>query len=186
MNAIHKRRMTVDEYSTWTQGRPGHFELVDGAVVEISPETAGHAKAKAAVYIALLTAIRRRRVPCHVLPDGMMIRIDETTAYEPDALVYCGLELDAASTEVPHPVIVAEVLSPSTRHVDLSAKLAGYFRVPSVAHYLIVDPKQPLVIHHARQIGDTLLTRVVREGAIALDPPGLEIAIADIYGAPVD
>lgn len=83
-------------------------------------------------------------------------------------------------------MIVAEVLSPSTRHVDLSAKLAGYLRVPSIAHYLIVDPAQPLIIHHARQAGDAFVTRVVREGAITLDPPGLEIGIADVYGAPVD
>jgi Uma2 family endonuclease len=183
MDAIARHRMTVDEYFAWAERRPGRFELVDGAVYEMPPETAGHAKRKAAVYVALLTALRRHRLPWHVLPDRMTVRIDETTAYEPDAVVYCGEELDAAAVEVPNPVIVAEVLSPSTRHVDLSAKLAGHFRVPSVLHYLIVDPAQPLVIHHARQAGDAFLTRVVRDGAITLDPPGIEIFIADIYGA---
>jgi Uma2 family endonuclease len=111
------------------------------------------------------------------------VTITQSSAYEPDAVVYCGEELDAAAVEVPNPVIVAEVLCPSTRHVDLSAKLAGYFRVPSVLHYLIVDPAQPLIIHHARQAGDAFLTRVVRDGAITLHPPGIEIFIADVYGA---
>ena len=176
--------MTVDQYFAWAERRPGRFELVNGAVYEMSPETAGHAKTKAAVYVALMTAVRRHQVRCHALPDGMTVRIDETTAFEPDAVVYCGEELDAASVEIPNPVIVAEVLSPSTRHVDLSAKLAGYLRVPSIVHYLIVDPVQPLIIHHARQAGDTFLTRVVRDGVIALDPPGMEISIDDVYGAP--
>ena len=56
--------------------------------------------------------------------------------------------------EVPNPLILVQVLSPSTPHIDASAKLAGYFSLPSVAHYLIVDPDKPLVIHHARREGD--------------------------------
>jgi Uma2 family endonuclease len=86
---------------------------------------------------------------------------------------------------VPNPVIVAEVLSRSTRHVDLSTKLAGYLRVSSIVHYVIVDPARPLIIHHARQAGDAFLTRV-REGTIMLAPPGLEISIADMHGALAD
>ena len=78
---------------------------------------------------------------------------------------------------------MVEVLSPSTKHVDAGTKLAGYFRVPSVVHYLIVDPDQPLVIHHARQADDSILTHIVREGVIKLDPPGLELALVDVYGA---
>jgi hypothetical protein len=46
------------------------------------------------------------------------------------------------------------VPSPSTRHKDLSAKLAGYLCVPSIVHYLIVAPGQPLIIHNVRQAGD--------------------------------
>jgi hypothetical protein len=45
---------------------------------------------------------------------------------------------------------VVEVLSPSTRRIDASAKLAGYFRIRDVQHYLIVDPDKRPVIHHAR------------------------------------
>jgi len=184
MNVIPKHRMTVDQYFAWAERRPGRYELVNGAVHEMSPETAGHAKMKAAVYVALMTAIRRHGVRCHALPDGMTVRIDDMTAYEPDAVVYAGEELDAAAVEVPNPLIVAEVLSPSTRHVDLSAKLAGYLRVQSIIHYLVVDPAQPLIIHHLRQADDTFLTRVVRDGSIALDPPGMAISVGDVYSAP--
>ena len=73
------------------------------------------------------------------------------------------------------------MLSPSTRRIDASAKLAGYFRLPSVMHYLIVDPDKPLVLHHARGSGETILTRVVAQGTIELDPPGLSVALADFY-----
>jgi len=183
MTALPQHKMTVDEYLAWAEGQAGRFELYAGTVYAMAPERARHAEIKLAVHMALVAAIRKRGLPCYVLPDGMTVRIDDSTAHEPDALVYCGPKLPASSLEVPNPVIVVEVLSPSTRRIDASLKLAGYFRVPSVAHYLIVDPDQPLIIHHARRNSDTILTRIVREGAITLDPPGLDLALGDVYGA---
>jgi Uma2 family endonuclease len=187
MTALPKARMNVDEYLAWAKGQPGRYELYDGVVYAMSPEGAGHADVKFAVQTAIATGIlaagiRARGLPCHMLPDGMTVRVEARTAFEPDALVYCGPKVAPSSVEIPNPVIVVEVLSPSTRHIDASKKLAGYFRLPSVAHYLIVDPTEPLILHHTRGPGDTILTHIVREGAIALDPPGLELKLTEVYG----
>ena len=181
MTALPQARMTVDEYLAWTDGQPGRYELCNGTVYAMSPEGAGHAKVKGAVHGALVAGIRARGLPCHALPDGMTVRVDAATAYEPDALVYCGQEVAPSALEIPNPVVVVEVLSPSTRRIDTSAKVAGYFRLPSVAHYLILDPMQPLILHHTRGAGETIVTRIAREGIIKLDPPGLELAVADVY-----
>ena len=178
MTALTKPRMNVDEFLSWAVDQPGRFELFRGEVYAMSPETVGHAKVKGAVYRALLAAVRKSGYPCHVLPDGATVRVDDATAYEPDALLYCGQELAVSAIEVPEPVIVVEVLSPSSHQVDLAIKLADYFLLPSLAHYLIVDPTRSF--HHSRA-GDAILTRVVTEGAIVLDPPGLELALADVY-----
>ena len=62
--------MTVDEYLAWAGEQPGRHELVDGAVIAMSPEGAGHAERKAAVHAALLAGIRARALACHALPDG--------------------------------------------------------------------------------------------------------------------
>jgi Uma2 family endonuclease len=182
MSALPKTQMTVDEYLAWAEEHPGRYELLEGSVVAMSPEGAGHAEKKAAVHAALLAGVRARHLACYVLPDGMTVRIDDRTAYEPDALVYCGAKLASSAVEVPNPIIVVEVLSPSTRRVDLSAKLADYFRLPSIAHYLIVDPGQRRVIHHMRAGDNTILTRIVSDGIVTLDPPGIAIEIKDIYG----
>jgi Uma2 family endonuclease len=181
MTAPPKNKMTVDEYLAWAEDKPGRFELCAGVVYAITPERAGHATVKLAVQTALRAAIRRSGVPCHMLPDGMTVRIDAHTAHEPDALVYCGENLPDSAVEVPNPVIMVEVLSPSTRHVDASAKLAGYFRVRAVRHCLIVDPDQRLVIHHSRAQADMVATRIVHDGRIALDPPGIELAVGDFF-----
>jgi Uma2 family endonuclease len=181
VTALPKHKMTVDEYLAWAEGEPGRFELYAGTVYAMGPERAGHAKVKFAVQSALRTGIQRTGVRSHMLPDGMTVRIDAYTAHEPDGLVYCGEELPDWAIEVPNPVIVVEVLSPTTRHVDASAKLAGYFRIPSVQHYLIVDPDRRFVIHHARGAGDVLATRVVHQGSIALAPPGIELAVEHFF-----
>ena len=73
------------------------------------------------------------------------------------------------------------MLSPLSRRIGTSKKLTSYFRLPSVAHYLIVFSHEPLIIHHVRAGEDRMLTRLVREGVIALDPPGLKIALTDVY-----
>ena len=182
MTELPQIRMTVDEFLAWADGQPGRYELANGVVYAMSPESAGHAEKKGAVFTALSAGIRARLLPCYVLPDGMTVRIDDVTAYEPDALIYCGEKLPSNSIVVPSPVVVVEVLSPSTRRTDAFAKLAAYFRLPSVEHYLIVDPNEPLIFHHARGTGDTILTHIVRAGTITLDPPGLELVMADIYG----
>jgi len=76
-------------------------------------------------------------------------------------------------------VIVAEVLSPSTSARDVGAKLEGYFRLPSLRHYLIVRTKDLTVVHHERGEDGIILTRIVREGPILLESS--EITLIDCF-----
>ena len=55
------------------------------------------------------------------------------------------MEADAIAAE--NPVIIVEVLSPGTVSTDTGGKLADYFQVPSVAHYLIVHPTRRVITH---------------------------------------
>jgi Uma2 family endonuclease len=181
MAALSLPKMTVDEYLAWAEGRPGRYELYDGQIFQMAPERAQHASLKFAMQTALAGAIRCAGLDCHMLPDGMTVRVDTHTAHEPDALVYCGEQIPGDYLEVPDPIIVVEVLSPSTRHVDASAKFAGYFSRPSVQHYLIVDSRGRLIIHHARSQNAGILSQIVSAGAVRLDPPRLEIAVEEVF-----
>ncbi len=174
--------MTVDEYLVWAEAQPGRHELVNGRVIAMAPERVRHAQTKGAVYVALTGAIRTAGKPCEAFPDGMAIRIDPTTAFEPDALVRCGPPLDGNMIEVPDPLIVVEVLSPGTRGYDTGAKLTGYFLVPSLRHYLIVDAERKVVLHHRRSDAGSIETRIVGFGAIELDPPGLSVTVDALLG----
>lgn len=174
--------MTVDEFLVWGQARDeGRYELQDGVVIAMSPERVIHTETKAATWAALREAIARAGLPCHALPDGATVRVADKTAFEPDALVYCGDKAPPHAMEIPNPLIVVEVLSPGTLLRDLRDKLSGYFTVPSIQHYLIIDTDKRMVIHHARADAGKLLTRIATEGGITLDPPGLELPLAAIF-----
>jgi Uma2 family endonuclease len=173
--------MTVDEYLAWSdsQSERQRTELINGQVVTMPAERLLHTSIKASVFLALRQAIEAAGLPCKALPDGPGVRIDEHTVYEPDALVYCGSPPPPTSMLIPNPVVLVEVLSPTTSHSDTSAKLIGYFKLPSVAHYLIVDPDARTVTHHRRG----RVPNVLNEGPLHLDPPGLDLTIEDLLGA---
>jgi Uma2 family endonuclease len=174
--------MTVEEFVDWAMAQPeGRYELVDGEVVAMAPERVAHARLKARIWRALEDAITERGLPCEALPDGMTVKIDARTAYEPDAQVHCGERLPDQTVIVPAAVIVVEVLSPRTTSRDVGAKLADYFRVPSIRHYLIVRTDRPTVIHHRRGDGELIETRIVTTGAVELDPPGITLDLERLY-----
>ena len=173
--------LTVDEFLARADEREGKWELHDGELVCMAPERISHILTKTAAVNALAAAIRRAGAPCQALPDGLGVRISSRSMYIPDALVYCGPRLTGDTLEVPDPVIVVEVLSPSTASRDRGDKLAGYFSLPSVMHYLLLSPTQRMVVHHKRGQGDLIETRILREGTLRLDPPGIEVEAKDLF-----
>jgi Uma2 family endonuclease len=84
--------------------------------------------------------------------------------------------------KVTDPVIIVEVKSPSTAHMDTSAKLIGYFKLQSVCHYLFVDADARSVSRHRRTASETVEADTLTSGVIRLDPPGLTIEASDLFG----
>jgi Uma2 family endonuclease len=177
------QRLSREEFYHWTEGQPRRYERIDGEPVAMSPERIQHVRVKARVWAALDRAIAVAGVDCEALNDGVTIEVDEDTDYEPDATVNCGPPASPDAVAAANPIIVVEVLSPGTQSIDTGEKLAGYFRLASIQHYLIVSARRREVIHHRRD-GDVILSRVINAGAIELDPPGITIDIAEIYPPP--
>ena len=184
MTALRKSLMTVEEFLPWAASQPERWELFDGVAVNMSPERVIHGDTKYRMARTLDDAIGRAKVPCRFVLDSAAVRIDARNSYQPDLLVYCGEPVAGDATVIPEPMVVVEVLSPGNAMKDLRDKLQGYFRVPSIRHYLVVDPDKRIVIHHARRNGDEIATRIVSEGDIALDPPGLAFPLEAIFAAP--
>jgi Uma2 family endonuclease len=169
------------DFRAWAEQQPrGRFERVDGRVVPMTAERIVHIQLKMAVWRALDDAVRAAGIQCQALGDGATVEVGEDTDYEPDALVNAGPPPDPNDFAAPNPIVVVEVLSPGTRSIDTGEKFVGYFRVSSIQHYLVVSARRQEVVHH-RRAGNAILSSVVTEGAIALDPPRISIALDDIY-----
>jgi Uma2 family endonuclease len=182
MNAPAVKRMTVPEFLSWAQTQDERrFELVRGHIVGLAQESAELAHAKLLAAIALRDAIRRAGSECQAFVDGLAVVIDDDTSYQPDALVNCGGAVPADSLVAPHPVIVVEALSPSTRDIDKTIKLADYFRVPGLHHYVVVDLGHRHVVHYRRQDDGKVAVAIVKDGEVVFDPPGLSIAVASLF-----
>ena len=108
-------RMSREEYRAWAkQQNRGRFERVSGVVVAMAPKRANHNLAKGNVRDALRQAVRGACLACQVFADGMTLEVGDSD-YEPDCVVRCGGErLAGDAVAVPDPLIVVEVLSPST------------------------------------------------------------------------
>jgi Uma2 family endonuclease len=176
-------KMTVPEFLAWaaTQSE-GRFELVRGKIVRMQSERVRHTIVKANIFRALQDAVRAGNLPCMVLTDGATVVIDDETSYGPDAVVQCGSTLDLDAVTIAEPLIIVDVLSPSSADFDAGAKMADYFSLPSVAHVLIVDPVKKRIIRHSRTKAADFLTQILTAGdTVALDPPGLIVAVADCF-----
>src|SRR5690349_5827172 len=131
-------RMNADDFIGWAMAQEtGRYELFEGEVITMAPERAAHNELKLELAIRLRQSVREAGLQCQVFTDGMAVRVDASTVFEPDATVRCGGRLDPNAVESADPVIVVEVLSPSTGTTDSNLKLDQYFRLASVQHYLI-------------------------------------------------
>ncbi|MBO0902191.1 Uma2 family endonuclease [Jiella sonneratiae] len=186
IEAAQTDRMTAEAFFAWaaTWGDGERYELVEGVPLRLQSERISHAETKFAVVAALKTALRDAGSDCSAFIDGIGVRVDEFTVREPDALVHCG-PYDADDVFASNPVVVVEVVSPSSARTDTTRKLIDYFAVPSILHYLIVYGGDGRVIHHRRASSDgEIVTKILgRDGVLDLNPPGISIDVESFLGA---
>jgi Uma2 family endonuclease len=186
MSVLAEQKMTVDEFLAWAEGREGRWELVDGIPVCMSPERVVHVETKLSAINALRSAIKNAGPSCQAFIDGLAIRVDQQRTFQPDVVINCGERLKPNVIEAPNPAVVVEILSPSTRAVDMGMKVRRYFELPSIHHYLILDADNRSIIHYARDGGDALLTRIVSAGELTLDPPGFKVEAQSVFPEPYE
>lgn len=170
--------MDADSFIEWSMRRPKgeRYELVAGRVVRMASERAAHARTKFRIAELMSAAIRAGKLGCEVFGDGMSVVVDDHTIYEPDALLRCGPLLADDVVKIHDPLVVVEVVSPSSRALDSGGKLADYFRIPSVRHYLIVRTDRRTIVRHSRSEDGRITTSIIADGVVTLDPPGITLS----------
>lgn len=168
-------------FDAWALGQPGKWELHDGIPVAMSPERIVHAELKSQCWLALRMALRAKSLSCRARIDGPLVPGPGARRFQPDVTVSCGQRDRPDALVIVRPVILVEVLSPSTQDTDTGIKLESYFALPSVEHYLTVSQTARRIIHHCRLDGERLLTTIHVSGMIDLPHPGIGITVEDVY-----
>jgi Uma2 family endonuclease len=175
------RRMTLDEFLSWDDGTDMRYELWRGGVVAMAPSMARHGLLDLALGGEIRAALRARP-PCRALSEaGITLPDRNDTFYVADIAVTCEL-LRAEDRLIRNPVLIIEVLSPSTAATDRQIKIPDYRRIPSVQEILLIDSESAFAEVHCRE-GDRWINEIIRgpEATLALNSVPLTISMSELY-----
>ena len=136
--ALKQQPMTAEEFLAWDETQPERYEFVRGEVFMMT----GGRDRNNSVMLNLAIALRQhlRGSPCRVYANDIKLRVEAANCYfYPDLMVTCS-STDLGDRLIKRePVLVVEVLSPSTAAFDRGDKFADYRQLPALAEYLLVD-----------------------------------------------
>lgn len=172
--------MTPDEFLAWSMDQERRHELVDGVPIMMAGASRRHDQIVVNALRELGNQLRGKA--CRPFTADTAVRIPNRNVRLPDAGVDCG-PFDDEANWAGAPVLVIEVLSPSTQAFDLLVKLEEYKTVASLRHILIVNPDVPQVICWTRpdEAAWTYDVHETVDAIIALQPPGVALRVADLY-----
>jgi Uma2 family endonuclease len=135
MNVQPNLRMGKSEFLAWAQAQEGRFELIERRVVMMTGGSRGHG-----VIVRRLASALEKRLDSSrwaVWTSDFGVDVGPDTIRYPDVVVDVvgGRFQDLTATA---PLLVAEVLSPSSVTYDLRDKAVEYLRLPSLSAYLVL------------------------------------------------
>jgi len=163
-----RAKMTIAEFLRWQELQDDRYELVDGEPVPHRMMTGAsqrHDLIALNALVSLRTALRGKQ--CRPITADVAIELPTGALRRADAAVDCG-RLRDADYVASEPVLVLEVLSPSTRQIDRFRKLEEYKSIASLHYILLVEPSTPAA---------KLYERDEREGWISSDLIGLDAVV---------
>lgn len=175
-------------FEEWLEGEraatDGWTEYAGGEVFAMSSGTAEHHTVIGNIVRELGVQLKGR--PCRVYGQGMRLQIpSEDAGKYPDLMALCGEQQfrDGRRDLLLNPSLIVEVLSDATEGYDRGGKFALYRGLPSLAEYLLVDPRRVLVELYTRAGAGrwTLTVHDRLEAVVTLPSIGCELALAEVY-----
>jgi Uma2 family endonuclease len=167
-----EKPMTVDEFLRWDDGTDTRYELVDGQIMAMAPPSGQHGTVVANAVTLVNTRLRSRS-PCRAQTEAG-VRVSEHRWWQADVAVTCR----PPEAETVDPLLVIEVLSPSTRGRDFADKLPDYKTLPSVLEIWLIDSerrwaqvwwREPEGWHGRDHVGGGAFRSQVLDGEVMLD-----------------
>ena len=134
--AMHK--LSLAEYLAWEDDQVERNEFTRGEVFAMVGGKRGHGRVIANVMRLLGNLLDD--TPCQPFSENMKVQVDEDAVLYPDVFVTCDREFSPSQAVFTSPILIVEVLSPSTQAYDRSQKFAIYRRLRSLREYVLIDP----------------------------------------------
>jgi Uma2 family endonuclease len=182
MAALIPKPISVKEYLEIEQNSAVRHEFVSGTMYAMAGTSRRHNLIASNIFGHLLNLARSKS--CRVYHADMRLRVGDDYYY-PDAMVVCGHTPDDEYHET-DPCILVEVLSDSTKNIDLREKALAYQHLDGLQTYLVIDPNSKTVRHFSRnQTGEWQHTDIT-SGSVALPCLAGSISLEDIYRELID
>ena len=178
MNLALRRPMTLAEFLEWEERQPLRYEFDGVGPVAMTGGTAGHADIQANLAAALRTRLRGN--PCRFYGSDLKFQVAEGHVRYPDGMVVCS-PVDRTATVVYDPVVVFEVLSPSSGGNDRIVKAREYQATPSVQRYVMVEQDAVGATVYARSGEAWTHEILVADSILALPEIGVSLPLAELY-----
>jgi Uma2 family endonuclease len=173
--------MTLDEFLAWDDGTDRRYELWGGVVTAMAPPMPRQGLLTAALSGEIRSALRARP-SCRVVSEaGVALPDRNDTFYVADLAVICE-PLRPEDRLIRNPVLIVEVLSPSTAAIDWQIKVPDYRRISSVMEMLLIDSESAFAEVHRRE-GDRWISEMMRgiDAALALNSVPPTILLSELY-----
>ncbi len=177
MSATAHQPMTVDEFLAWERTQELRWEFDGHAPVAMTGGTVAHSVIGTNLVELLRDRLRGR--PCRAFRGDLKILVNGRVRY-PDALVTCSPVADDSDI-IPEPVVVFEILSPSTNRTDRVAKNAEYRATPSIRRYVMLEQDTAAATVFERSGDDWMGHLQTGDVVLAMPEIGVELRLADIY-----
>jgi len=178
MNLALRKPMTLAEFLKWEERQPLRYEFDGVGPVAMTGGTLGHSAIQR--NLAISVGGRLRGKPCQFHGSDLKFQVAEGHVRYPDGMVVCS-PVDRTATVVYDPVIVFEVLSPSTAGNDRIAKAREYQATPSVQRYVMLEQDGVNATVYARS-GETWTHEIlIADSILSLREIGVELPLAELY-----
>jgi Uma2 family endonuclease len=175
------RAMTLEEFLHWDDGTDTRYELIGGFPVAMAPAAEGHGELAAALARHLENALVRRR-PCRARIEAGIVHPERADSFFIADVGVTRADRDPTRRYIPEPILLVEILSPSTERHDRRIKVPAYQRIASVQEILLIDSESRYAELHRRQGEQWIIQLVIGvAGIIPLASVGIEISMSDLY-----
>ena len=178
MTQPQRKPMTSAEFLAWEAKQELKWEFDGVQPIAMTGGSFAHSR----IQGRLITALNNRLTgkPCQPCGPDMRVPTGSGRYRYPDALVTCA-SVPPDALDVLEPVVLFEVLSPSTEREDRKVKLREYCSIPSVRRYVMLEQDEIAATVFARTETGWSLDLLDMGDTLVMPEISVEIPLAELY-----